>query len=477
MEEQLSNVLLFAPEASLSLGALALFVGSLIGLPYRQIWLISLLVSATSAALGGYTLLLSGEPFFPGIYRVDLFSQLIKTGLAAGVLLVLALGRELETVRPSARVDTPLFLLLAAVGMMLLASATELLTLYVALELSAYGLYIAVVLQRRGVLGSEAGARYIVHGAVASAVTVYGISLVFGATGSTYLTQIGLELARDSSATLVLGLVLVFAGFLFKLAIFPFHFWAPDVYEAAPHQIVAFVGTVSKLAAVAIIARVSTLLFPRPSGWVELFLVLSVASMTLGNLGALVQGDLKRLLGYSAIAHGGYLMLGYAAFSELGLAAALFYGIVYLAMSHLAFVVVCAVGADGSNPSLGSLAGLYRRSPGLALMLLVATFGLGGIPPTAGFIGKWFLFTAALERGHFGLVLVAALNSTVSLYYYLQVIKAAYLLPPADASKLSLDLGLRVAGYLSLAVTLFAGIFPSPLWTLSHQAARLLVGP
>jgi NADH-quinone oxidoreductase subunit N len=312
--------------------------------------------------------------------------------------------------------------------MMLLVSATELLTLYVALELTAAGLYAGVALSRRHAGGSEAGVRYVLYGAVASAITLYGISLIFGATGTTYLARIA-QLQSDGNLVLTLGFVLLFAGLFFKLALFPFHFWAPDVYEAAPHQVVAFVGTISKVGAVGIIARVCMLMFSRPAGMVELLMVLSVASMTLGNLGALVQRDLKRLLGYSTIAHAGYLMLGYAAFSSLGFAAAIYYGVIYLALVHLVFVVICALGHDGSNPSLGSLAGLHRRSPLLALMLLTSMFGLAGIPPTSGFVGKWFLFSAALEREYFVFVLIAAINSTVALYYYLQVIKAAYLVP------------------------------------------------
>jgi len=211
---------------------------------------------------------------------------------------------------------------------------------------------------------------------------------------------------------------------------------------------------------------------------VEIFVVLSVTAMTLGNLAALVQKDLKRLLGYSTVAHAGYLMLGYGAFSAMGIAAAIFYGLAYLSMSHLAFVVVCALGEGGDNPGLDSLGGLHERSPASAAMLLTAMFGLGGIPPTSGFVGKWFLFAAAIEGqqlSQFVLVLIAAANSTVALYYYLQVIKAAYLRPANGRPPFKLRTSHRLAGYVSMVITLLLGVYPTPLWEAAQRAASLLL--
>lgn len=476
MAERFFDFILFLPETALLVGALAVFVLSVWDRSYRSIWTVALLAAGAAVAASVYTAPLAGEPFFPGIYRVDLFSQLLKVGLALGLGLVLLLCRQLDTVKVSARTDTPLFLLLSTAGMMMLVSGTEMLTLYVALELSAYGLYVAVALHKTARPGAEAGVRYVLYGATASAVTLYGLSLIFGATGSTYIDAIARAYTTGDSGILILGLVLTLGGFFFKLAVFPFHFWAPDVYEGAPHQVVAFVGTLSKLGAIGVIARICTIAFAQPDGLYELFWVMGVASMTLGNLAALVQRDLKRLLAYSTVAHAGYLMLGYGSFSEMGLAAVIFYGLIYLVMAHLAFVVVCALGKDGSNPTLEGLEGLHRRSPALALMLLTAMFGLSGIPPTAGFVGKWFLFAAALQRGQFLLVLVAALNSTVALYYYLQVIRAAYVKPADGQEPLVVSGWYRVAGTLSLGLTLAAGVYPGPLWRLASRAASVLLG-
>jgi NADH-quinone oxidoreductase subunit N len=471
-----SDLHLFSPETALLVGALLVFILSVLDASYRAAWAVGLLAALLSTVLALTTAPHSGEPFFPGIYRVDLFSQLLKIGLAGGLFLVLLLMRELPSVRPGARVDTPLFLLVSTTGMMMLVSATELLTLYLSLELSAYGLYIVVALHRNPRPASEAAVKYVLFGAAASAITLYGLSLVFGATGTTYLAQIAEFYLAGPSTVLIVGLLLVLAGFFFKLAVFPFHFWAPDVYQAAPNQLVAFVASISKLGAVGIIARTCSLIGPSPEGMFQLLWLVAVLSMTVGNLAAIAQRDFKRLLAYSAIAHGGYLMVGYVALSEVGLAATIFYGIVYVATVALAFVVVCAVGADGDGPSVEGLAGLYQRSPLLALMLLVAMFGLGGIPPTAGFFGKWVLFAAALERQQFWLVLIAAINSTIALYYYLLVIRAAYLLPPEDRPPVEVGLSYRIAGYLAMAVVLAAGIYPTPLWMVARRAAGVLLG-
>lgn len=471
------DLLLFLPELAVLLGALLVFVLSTGGCGARATRYAALAgaLLALAAALFSLRYGPTGEPFWPGIYRVDLFSQLLKAGLALGLVLTLLLTGELATVRPGGRIDLPFFLLLATVGMMLLASATELLTLYVALELSAYSLYAAVALHREVAPGDESGVRYVLMGAAASAVTLYGLSLVFGAVGSTYLADVTAALAGGRPLILVVGLLLVLAALFFKLAVFPFHFWAPDVYQGAPHQVVAFVATASKLGAVGVLARVCAMLAASPSGLIEIFLVLAVVSMTLGNLAALAQTDLKRLLAYSAIAHAGYLLVGYGAFSALGLAAVLFYGVVYLATALLGFVVVCALGRDGSNPGLDALAGLHQRSPALALMLLTAMFGLAGIPPAGGFVGKWFLFAAALQRGQFELVLIAAGNTTLALYYYLRVVKAAYLAPAEGRGPVLLSGGERVAGSLALVLVLAAGIYPAPLFALAQRAAQLLL--
>ena len=466
----MGNWQLFIPELVVLAGAFAAFVLSTFSARERISWLCSIGFAAASVAATGVYLTATGEPFFPGIYRVDAFSQVLKLGIVVALLLTCLVSGHQGSAKSSARLDMPIFFAFSAVGMMMMVSATELLTLYVAMELSAYGLYIAAALHRSERIGSEAGVKYLLYGAAASAFTLYGISLIYGATGSTYITEI---VAQPHSPLFIVGVAFAGAGLLFKLAVFPFHMWAPDTYQGAPHQAVTFIGTASKVAAVGVLARIVLFALDDPARTRTVLLVLCVASMTVGNLVALVQKDLKRLLAYSTIAHAGYILIGLVCLSQIGTAAAVFYTLVYVPIAFCVFVVVCTVGADGSNPKTTDLAGLYRRSPLAAATLAVGLFGLAGIPPTAGFIGKWFLFSAALSSKLFWLVLVAAINATISLYYYLIVMKEAYL-TPSDAPPIRLPLTVQFASWLAIAMVTVAGMFPGPLWDLSAQAARAL---
>ncbi|MFT7621675.1 MAG: NADH-quinone oxidoreductase subunit N, partial [Myxococcota bacterium] len=355
--------------------------------------------------------------------------------------------------------------------------ATELLTLYVALELSAYAMFILLAIHTDEKRGSEAGIKTLLYGAAASAMTLYGLSLIFGMTGTTYLADIRFSPNVDQPL-FIIGVALSLAGLLFKLAVFPFHSWAPDAYEGAPHQVVTFVGTVSKLTAAAVIIRLSTLVWHQPEELSTLFFALAVASMTIGNLAALVQKDIKRLLAWSTVAHAGYMLVGLHAFTQTGAASVIFYGMAYVILAYGAFLVISVVGGDGSNPTLTSLRGLHKRSPLLALVLLTSMFGLAGIPPTPGFAGKWFLFAAALERGQFILVLIAAANATVSLYYYLIVVKAAFLDEPEDgveSGPIEVPAVIRWTAIGTLILTVILGVLPAPLWDLATRAAEALL--
>ena len=462
---------IFLPEATVLVGAIVAFVLSVVGAPYRMTWGVSIVLAALGAAVTVWYLGARGEPFFPGIYTVDALSQALKLGIVGGLLLTLLGSGDLGSTRLGARIDVPVFLMFSALGMMMLVSATELLTLYVSLELSAYGLYILAALHRMRREGSEAAAKYILFGAASSAVTLYGVSLIYGGTATTYLSDI---LAEPTSPMVLVGILLALAGVLFKLAVFPFHAWAPDTYQGSPHQAATFIGTASKVAAVGVLARIVFLALPDEEALVTVLLILCVASMTVGNLAAIVQDDIKRLLAYSTVAHAGYILIGLVCFSSLGVASAVFYVLIYVPIAFCPFLVVCLLGTDGSNPSKSSLAGLHQRSPVLALTLLVGMFGLAGIPPTAGFAGKWFLFTAAIDSDHFWLVVVAAVNVTISLYYYLRIIKEAYLTPPVDDRAIRLSPVATAAAWLAIALVLVLGFYPRPLWELAEQAARSL---
>jgi NADH-quinone oxidoreductase subunit N len=469
----MGDLTLFLPETTILLGALLALTATCVRVPYAVVWTSSVLMAAAGVVVTALMLNAEGQPFFEGIYTVDAFSQSLKLGVVAGLLLTLLASGRPGSIRAWTRPDVPFFLFLSALGMMMLMSATELLTLFVALELSAYGLYVLAALHRSQREGSEAAVKYILFGAAASGVTIYGVSLLFGTTQTTYLDEVTRQL--DSPLGLV-GALLAISGVLFKLAVFPFHAWAPDTYQGAPHEAATFIGTASKVAAVGALARLLAIVGPEEPTVTNVLLVLCVASMFIGNLAAIVQQDFKRLLAYSTIAHAGYLMIGLACLTEAGVAAAIFYALIYVPMAFCAFLVVCVVGADGSNPSKASLAGLHARNPLIAASLMVGMFALAGIPPTCGFAGKWFLFSAAIDAGFFWLVLVGAINATVSLYYYLRVIREAYLAPPAAETPIEAGPAASLAAWVGVALVVVAGFYPTPIWEMAERAAAALVG-
>ncbi len=467
----MNQPMLFVPEFALLAGVLLLFACTALGASQRTTWLVSTLSALAVVVACLWGLGLDGEPFFPGIYRVDAFSQLFKLGVAVALALCVLISQQSASMRSLSRVDAHFFFFMSALGMMMLASATELLTLYIALELSAYGLYILAALHRHERIGGESAAKYILFGAAASAVSLYGISMIFGAAHSTYVAAVA---SSPMSPMLLFGIVLTLAGLLFKLAAFPVHAWAPDAYQGAPHEGAAFLGSASKVAAVAVLLRVLSLAGADAEQLQTMLLVISVASMTLGNLAAMVQKDFKRLLGFSAVAHAGYLLIGLAVLSPLGAASAIFYVLTYVPIILCAFIVVSAVSKHGRNPAIADLAGLYKRSPLLALVLLVAMFGLAGIPPTPGLAGKWFLFSAAIDAGFLWLVLVAAVNATVSLYYYLRVVKEAYLTPPEGYEDIRLSPAFTMASVFAMLLVFFTGFYPGPVFQLAKEAAIAL---
>ena len=471
----MGNLELFIPELTVLLGAFAVFVLSVMGGTQRASWLLSVVMASAGVVATAFYLNRSGEPFYPGIYTVDAFSQVLKLGIVVALLLTVLISGELGSFRKRTRTDMPMFLFFAATGMMMMVSATELLTLYVALELSAYGLYILAVLHKSQHEGAEGAAKYVLFGAASSAVMLYGISLIYGAAQTTYLSGI-VEVAQAGvSPLLLIGIFLALSGVLFKLAVFPFHAWAPDVYQSSPHEAAAFIGTASKVAAIGIISRLIFLAVPGHASLTTALLILCVASMTVGNLAAIVQKDLKRLLAYSTVAHAGYIMIGLVCFTQAGLESAIFYGLAYVPIVFCMFLVVSVLGADGSNPTKASLAGLYKRSPLLGVTLLVGIFGLAGIPPTAGFFGKWILFSAAINSDLFWLVIVGAGNATVSLFYYLLIVKEAYLTPPDDDSTITLSPAVTIAAVGAMTLVLAAGIFPQPLMDFARAAAKALI--
>ena len=364
--------------------------------------------------------------------------------------------------------------LAAVAGMMVLASATSLVTVFLGLELLSIALYIASAYDRRSTTSQEAGAKYLLVGGFASAFVLYGMALVYGGTGSTLLPVIASHLGAHPAAQplLLLGLVLMGVGFAFKVSAAPFHMWTPDVYQGAPLPVTMFMSVGTKAAAFAMIVRVFSLGLPHLQGeWQLLLAFVAVVSMVVGNLMAIVQTSLKRLLAYSGIAQAGYVLVGVVAGGTNGVAAVAFYLFAYLFMNLGAFAVATHLsGADGDRDRLAELDGLGQRRPDLAIAMTVFMLALAGFPPTVGFIGKFFLFAAAVSSGFLWLAVVAVLMSVVSVYYYLRVLVHVWT-PAPEARPVTQRPGsfmaILVAGLFSLAL----GIYPTVVFGLGLIAA------
>jgi len=424
---------------------------------------------ATAAAVSAVLTLGTEATVLGGAYRVDALSQLAKAVIAICLAFTAPLVRAKTNDSEGHAPEYLFFIFVSAIGMSIMVSARDLVTFYVGLEMAAYPLYVTVALGRFK-WNSEAGIKYLIIGAASSALFLFGSGMLMGLTGETTFARIGASLPLTDPAALA-ALFLTMAALLFKLSLFPYHFWAPDAYEAASPSAAAFIATASKAAAAAALVRVfATLGAPEPL--TAVLGIFAFFSMAAGNTAALFQKDLKRLMAYSSIAQAGYIALGFVAGGPDGLTAVLFYAAVYALTNLAAFAVIVAVAEDGGtpNPSFKHLNGLSERSPLLALLLLVAFLSLAGIPPFAGFTGKWFLFTAAMKDGHGFLVVTAAIQSVISLYYYLNAVKCAYLHKPDKPVALALSPTARTVALALVVGIVLLGLFPQTLLQLAANA-------
>ena len=442
----------------------------------KRDFFIALILAALGLVVSLASVKLKGALFFD-VYRVDLFSQVFKLILATGFFLVICICSELRGIEEHHHPEFYLLLTTCTLALMLLVSSVELLTIYVALELSSYSLYLLVPLRKGYGVHVESGIKYFLVGAFTSAVMLFGIASLYGVVHTTYVAEIIKVLpGAVGRPTAIIGLLLTLCGFFFKLAVFPFHFWAPDAYQGAANQVTAYIATASKVAAVAILTRMVALSSGNSTYLVHILVTLSIASMTVGNLIAIVQKDMKRLLAYSSISHAGYVLIGILSMSQSGYAGAIFYAVAYLIMKFTCFLVVVKVAYDGTDLQIEGLAGLHRRSPMLAMALLLGVFSLAGIPPTVGFTGKFLVFTAAMKNGYFTLVLIAMVNVVISLYYYILVVKAAYLLEPdTSLPRLQVSFPTKVLTGAMVTAILGLGVFPQYLLELARAAASALM--
>ncbi len=414
-----------------------------------------------------------------GQFTVDQFAVFIKALVLAGAALALMLSLDYNREQGIARFEYPVLMLFAVVGMMGMASATNLMTLYLSLELQSLALYVMAAFARDELRSSEAGLKYFVLGALASGLLLYGISLVYGFSGSMDFRVLTRALASPAEASpgMIVGMVFVIAGLAFKTAAAPFHMWTPDVYEGAPTPVTAFLSTAPKIAAMALFVRAMI----QPFGhllisWQLLIQIISIASMILGALAAIGQTSIKRLMAYSSIGHVGYALIGLAVGTETGIRGLLVYLIVYIFMSAGIFACIIAMRRRGrALEKIDDLSGLARTDPALALAIAVFMFSMAGIPPLSGFFGKLYVFLAAVQAQLWALAIIGVLSSVVAAYYYLRVVKVMYFDAPApafDRRPSALSFVAAVTGLF----TLFFFVFPGPLVAAAGSAAAALFG-
>jgi len=418
---------------------------------------------------------------FGGMYVVDELALFFKRFFLLAACLVLIMSVEFSGRFDAGVGEFHALLLFALAGMMFAASAGDFSLLFVSVELISVTFYVLTAFQRRRRRSLEAGIKYLILGALASAFLVFGIALVFGTAGTLKFEQLATQETLRDDRLFQLGLLLVLVGLGFKLALVPFHMWAPDVYEGSPAPVTAFLAAGSKAAGLVLLLRVLFLAVPRlVSRWTELLVVLSGATIAYGVLCAIPQRNLKRLLAYSSIANAGYLLVGVATGGLAGVSAALYYLAGYLFAVVAAFTVICLAFGPKVDEDLQALAGLHQRSPLLAAVLSLAMVSLAGVPPLAGFFGKFLLLKSALARGpaqpgFYGLTAVAVVGVVVSLYYYFGVVRAIYWSPPpADWSPIAVSQPTRWSLYLCSAGMLWLGVLPNGMVNLAEQAARCL---
>ena len=412
---------------------------------------------------------------FYGSVQVDTFSVFFHFVVLLIALVVTFISFEYLEVQRIRSGEYYGLILFGTVGMMLMSAAVELVLIFIALEISSISTYILAGMRRRAAESAESSLKYFLLGSFATAFFLYGVALVFGATGTTNVYGIAHYLLGQPSMLAYLAVGLMFVGLAFKVGSAPFHVWTPDVYEGAPAPVVALMSTGPKAAAFAVLLRV--LFATGAPGWFWMVWVSAILSMTIGNIGALVQQNVKRLLAYSSIAHAGYILVAFAAAKQVGISAAIFYLASYAAMNVGAFAVVGHFASTGEKyVTLDDYAGLGRRSPLLAVILTMFLLSLIGIPVTGGFFAKFYVFSAALQSNLVGLTIIAVINSAIAAYYYLRVIVYMYMRDErteAPVARIPIPLGIGLA--ISLIATIYLGVLPGRVLEYAMQSAQDLI--
>ena len=468
------------PELILAVGAMALLIYGVYRRkdPTRSVsWLAVGLLGLTAIAV--LFPIKSATAAFHGAFMADGFARFVKMLIVIGSAAAIIISQDFIRKERIARFEYPILILLSSVGMMTMASANDLIMFYIGVELQSLPLYVLAAFNRDSQRSTEAGLKYFVLGALSSGLLLYGCSLIYGFAGTTTFPQIAAIIRADGgNLGLTFGLAFLTASLAFKVSAVPFHMWTPDVYEGAPTPVTAFFGMAPKMAALALFARAMLTPFGGVAylwQWQQILVFISVASMVLGAFAAIGQTNIKRLMAYSTIGHMGFALVGLAAGTVEGVKGLLIYISIYLAMTIGTFICILSMRRrEGMVETIADLSGLSRTHPMMAAALALLMFSLAGVPPLAGFFGKWFVFAAAVQAKLYWLAVVGVVTSVVGAYYYLRIVKIMYFDEPAPAFERPMprDMGILL-GATSLFI-LFFGIFPGPLVTAARAAATVL---
>lgn len=479
MMDQLSLTLAL-PELILAVGAMALLMVGVFskGDALRTVSMLAvgLLFAAAVAVVATH----GGEPAtnFSGMVIVDGFAGFSKVLILIGAALGIVVSVDFLKRENLNKFEYPVLIVLATLGMLMMVSSNNLIALYLGIELQSLALYVLAAISRDSARATEAGLKYFVLGALSSGMLLYGCSLIYGYTGSTSFPEIATAVGdmEQVSLGLLFGLVFLTAGLAFKVSAVPFHMWTPDVYEGAPTSVTAFFAVAPKIAAMALFVRAMFDQFPDIIGqWQQIVIFLSIASMLFGAFFALVQTNIKRLMAYSSIGHVGFALVGLAAGTEQGVQSILIYLAIYLIMNVGAFALILSMRrGDATTEDIGHLAGLSRNRPGMAAALAVFMFSLAGIPPLAGFFGKFYVFVAAIDAGLIVLSVIGVLASVVGAFYYLRIVKLMYFDDPVDETDVNPSGAVRIVTVGSALATVGFVVFANPILRAAEQAASTL---
>jgi len=475
----LPDISIALPEMFLAVAAMALLmIGVFRGNSATGLvsWLavLSILVTAVLILMGGD----SAKTGLSDLYRVDAFSNFMKLLALGASALAVIMSMDFNKREKMARFEFPILMLIAVLGMMVMISAYDLMSMYLGIELMSLSLYVTAAFRRDSLRATEAGLKYFVLGALSSGMLLYGASLVYGFTGSTNFGVIadGLSSGRiETGLGLLIGIVFLISGLAFKVSAVPFHMWTPDVYEGVPTPVTAFFAAAPKVAGMALFIRT----FAMPFGdivaqWQQIIVFISILTMGLGAFAAINQKNIKRLMAYSSIGHIGYALVGLAAGTEDGVRGILIYMTLYVIMNIGTFAIILSMRAkEGMVEDINQLAGLGKTRPYMAALLAMFMFSLAGIPPLAGFFGKFYVFLAAIEAGLYPLAIIGLVTSAVGAFYYLRIVKVMYVDEPAEGfvpMQRSMGVIMGVCG----VITLLFFIYPAPLLSSAAHAASAL---